>query len=168
MGSRSACRPSVNLVSSPSSHSCPGWGQGVRSLSPETLLCASPPGRIPAAVLSALCHLSPPFLLLSVSQKGVEIPHLATPCPPPFLIVGLYLFCSFMIIVKGVCGGGGRKIHVLLVCKTDHLGKALCRVAARQMLAPLKMITCCGHILGCVGRGMRVRGTVAFSVRASG
>lgn len=74
-------------------------------LSLEPLPFASLPGRIPAGALSALCHLSPPFLLLSVFQKCVEIPHLATPCPP-FLIVGLYRFCSFAIILKGAWEGG--------------------------------------------------------------
>lgn len=46
---------------------------------------------------SALRHLSPPCLLLSVFQKCVEIPHLLTPCPPSLLWVYTF-FCSFTII----------------------------------------------------------------------
>lgn len=70
------------------------------SLSLEPLPHASFTGKIPAVAHSALRHLSPLFLLLSVFQKCVEIPHLLTPTSP-LLIVGLYLFCSFTIILKG-------------------------------------------------------------------
>lgn len=57
---------------------------------PGTSFSHLPPGKIPAA-LPAPRHLSPPFPLLSVFQKRVEIPHLLTPSSAS-LIVGLYLF----------------------------------------------------------------------------
>ena len=66
-------------------------------LSLEPLPCTSLPGRIPAVAPSALRHLSPPFFLLSVFQKCVEIPHLLTPCTLSLLWVYTF-FCSFTII----------------------------------------------------------------------
>lgn len=88
----------------------------------------SPPGRIPAAALSALCHLSPPFLLLSVFQKCVEIPHLVTP-RPPLLIVGLYLFLFLHDYIKGSLGGRGDKYtcskYVKQIICTKHSAQYL-------------------------------------------
>lgn len=66
-------------------------------LSLEPLPRASLPGRIPAVAPSALRHLSPPFFLLSVFQKCVEIPHLLTPLTLSLLWVHTF-FCSFTVI----------------------------------------------------------------------
>lgn len=70
--------PAGSQVSSRISHSRPqGTPLGPQ---PGTSFSHLPPGKIPAA-LPAPRHLSPPFPLLSVFQKRVEIPHLLTPSP---------------------------------------------------------------------------------------
>lgn len=129
------------------------------SLSPEPLPRTSSPGRIPAAAPSALRHLSPPFLLLSVFQKCVEIPRLLTPRPPSLLWV--YTFSVPSPSCEREPGREGREARVLRVCQTGDLHRAFCLVFAQQMSAPLKMIACCGRVSGCVGRGAGVSGTVA-------
>lgn len=74
----------------------------------ESLSPTSPPGKIPAAAHSALRHLSPPFLLLSVFQKCVEIPHLLTPAPL-FPYCGFIPFLFLLDHIKGSLGGRGDK-----------------------------------------------------------
>lgn len=92
-------------------------------LSLEPLPRASLPGRIPAVAPSALRHLSPPFFLLSVFQKCVEIPHLLTPCTLSLLWV--YTFFLFLHRhMKGSLGGRRDKYmcskYVKQIIHTKH------------------------------------------------
>lgn len=120
-------------------------------LQPGTFPCVPRQGHF-QLWLSALRLLSPPFLLLSIFQKRVEISHLLTPAPP-FLIVGLDLFLFLQDHIKGSQEEGGDKLvrseHVRQIIDTEHS-----TVSAQQMSAPLKTITCQCQVLGLVQRGV--------------